>query len=70
MGAFVRSATNAYAAGAAIFAALPGAPHGSFGVQRSLDDAVGLIERHATTILWGVPSFVRRVLMQIGRAHV
>lgn len=64
MGAFVRSATNAYAAGAAIFAALPGAPHGAFDVHRSLEDAVGLIERHGTTILWGVPSFVRRVLMR------
>lgn len=64
MGAFVRSATNAYAAGATIFAALPGAPFGAFGVQRSIDDAVGLIERHRTTILWGVPSFVRRILLR------
>ena len=36
MGAFVRSATNAYAADAAIFAALPGSAHGSFNVHRSL----------------------------------
>jgi phenylacetate-coenzyme A ligase PaaK-like adenylate-forming protein len=64
MGAFVRSAANAYASGAAIFAALPGAPHGSFGVQRSLDDAVRLTERHRATVLWGVPSFVRRVLLR------
>ena len=60
MGAFLRSATNAYAAGAAIFAALPGAPHGAFGVHRPLEHAVHLIEAHAATILWGVPSFVRR----------
>ena len=64
MGAFVRSATNAYAAGAAIFAALPGAPHGHFGVQRSLDEAVRAIAMHRATILWGVPSFVRRVLLR------
>lgn len=64
MGAFVRSATNAYAAGAAIFAALPGAPHGAFGVHRPLEHAVRLIEAHAATILWGVPSFVRRVLLR------
>ncbi|MEO7405367.1 MAG: AMP-binding protein, partial [Burkholderiales bacterium] len=62
MGAFVRSATNAYAAGAAIFAALPGAPHGDFNVHRTLDDAVAMIERHRATILWGVLSFLRRVL--------
>jgi phenylacetate-CoA ligase len=64
MGAFVRSASNAYAAGAAIFAALPGASFGPFDVRRSLDDAVRMIEAHRATILWGVPSFVRRVLLR------
>jgi phenylacetate-CoA ligase len=64
MGAFVRSVTNAYAAGAAIFAALPGAPHGGFDVHRSLDQAVRSIELHRATILWGVPSFTRRVLIR------
>ncbi len=64
MGAFVRSATNAYAAGAAIFAALPGAPLGPFEVQRPLDYAVRSVERHRASILWGVPSFVRRVLLR------
>lgn len=62
MGAFLRSVTNAYAAGAALFAALPGAPHGSFGVHRPLDHAVRLVEVHRATILWGVPSFIRRAL--------
>ena len=69
MGAFVRSATNAYAAGAAIFAVLPGAPHGSFDVHRTLEDAVTMIERHRTTILWGVPSFLRRVLDRAIERH-
>jgi phenylacetate-CoA ligase len=64
MGAFIRSATNAYAMGATIFAALPGAPLGNFGVQRPLDDAVTLIESHRATVLWGIPSFVRRVLLR------
>lgn len=64
MGAFVRSATNAYAAGAAIFAALPGAVHGEFGVQRSLEHAVQSIASHRATLLWGVPSFIRRVLLR------
>lgn len=64
MGAFVRSATNAYAAGASIFAALPGAPFGGFDVHRPLDYAVRSIEIHRATILWGVPSFVRRVLLR------
>lgn len=64
MGAFLRSTTNAYAAGAAICAALPGAPHGAFGVHRPLDYAVHLVQLHGATVLWGVPSFVRRVLLR------
>ncbi len=64
MGAFVRSAANAYAAGASIFATLPGAPHGSFDVHRSLEHAVRSIERHRATVLWGVPSYIRRVLLR------
>jgi phenylacetate-CoA ligase len=64
MGAFVRSATNAYAAGATIFGALPGAAHGAFNMHRSMDQAVRSIALHRATILWGVPSFIRRVLLQ------
>ncbi len=64
MGAFVRSEPNAYAAGAALVGALTGAPHGEFGVHRSLDDAVRMVERHRATVLWGVTSFVRRVIMR------
>lgn len=64
MGAFVRSSTNAYAAGATITAALTGATFGDFGVHRSLDDAVRMVERHHATVLWGVTSFVRWVIMR------
>jgi phenylacetate-coenzyme A ligase PaaK-like adenylate-forming protein len=64
MGAFVRSASNAYAAGATIFAALPGGAFGPFDIHRSLDQAVRRIEVHRATILWGVPSYVRRLLLR------
>ena len=66
MGSFVRAAENAYAIGAAVVAGLTGAPHGRFGVHRSLEEAVTLVERRRATVLWGVPSFLRRVLV---RAH-
>ncbi len=69
MGAFVRSASNAYAAGAAIFAALPGASYGDFDVRRPIDEAVRLIELHRATILWGVPSFIRRLLLRAIELH-
>jgi phenylacetate-CoA ligase len=64
MGAFVRSAANAYASGAAIAGALTGARFGSFPVQRSLDEAVAMVERHRATVLWGVTSYVRRVMIR------
>ncbi|HSG91935.1 MAG TPA: AMP-binding protein [Pseudomonadales bacterium] len=64
MGAFMRSVANAYASGTAIVGALTGAPFGDFGVHRSVDDAVRMVERHRATVLWGVTSFVRRVIMR------
>jgi len=64
MGSFVRAAHNAYATGAAVAAALTGAPHGRFGIHRALDDAVALVARHRATVLWGVTSFVRRVIVR------
>jgi len=64
MGAFVRSAGNAYAAGAMIFATLPGGAFGPFDVNRSLDQAVKRVEKHRATILWGVPSYIRHLLIR------
>jgi phenylacetate-coenzyme A ligase PaaK-like adenylate-forming protein len=64
MGGFSRTVANAYAVGAAVVGALTGAPHGDFDVHRSLDSAVRLVERHRATILWGITSFVRRVIMR------
>ena len=31
---------------------------------RSLDEAVGMVERHRATVLWGITSFVRRTIIQ------
>jgi phenylacetate-CoA ligase len=64
MGAFIRSASNAYAAGASIFAALPGSPLGAFDVHRGMDYAIRSVNRHRATVLWGVPSFIRRLLVR------
>ena len=64
MGAFQRSVTNAYAAGATICAALPGSPHGTFDVHRPLDYAVRTVQVHRASVLWGVPSFLRRLLLR------
>ena len=64
MGAFIRSTANAYAAGACIFGALLGSPHGAFNVHRSVDYAVHGVSRHRATVLWGVPSLIRRLLVR------
>ena len=64
MGAFVRSAGNAYAVGAKIFAALPGGAFSPFDLQNSLDQVVSRVEKHRATVLWGVPSYIRRLLIR------
>jgi phenylacetate-coenzyme A ligase PaaK-like adenylate-forming protein len=64
MGAFMRSSTLAYACGAAVTASLGGAPVGPFGIQKPMEEAVRIVERHRATVLWGVTSFVRRVLIR------
>ncbi len=64
MGSFARSEANAYAAGASVVGALTGARWGDFNMHRSLDEAVRMVERHRCTVLWGITSFVRRVIMR------
>ena len=64
MGAYSRSADETAAAGAAIVFAHTGRSEGGFPVHHSLDEAVGMVERHRATILWGVAGYVRRVLVR------
>ncbi len=64
MGAYVRAPATAAATGAAIITVNPGRPNRSFPVHRTLDEAVRMVERHRATVLWGVASFVRRMLVR------
>ena len=64
MGSFSRSVANAYGAGSTIGAAMTGARFSELQTRNSLDDAVRMIERQRSTILWGVTSFVRRVIIR------
>ena len=64
MGSFSRSAPYAYAAGASVAASLTGAQFSDLQARGTLDDAVRLVERHRATVLWGVTSFVRRVIIR------
>lgn len=66
MGSFSRSVANAYGAGGTIGAAMTGALFSELQTRNSLDDAVRMVERQRSTILWGVTSFVRRVIIRAG----
>lgn len=66
LGAYSRSIDEAAAVGASSIYMHTGRSDVMFPVNRSLDDAVKLVELHRATVLWGVAGFVRRVLI---RAH-
>ena len=62
-------ACTAYAmvSGARMTSALTGAGYPAFPVTRSLELAVEQVERSRATLLWGMPSFVRRLLRSAQR---
>lgn len=64
MGAYSRAPDETAACGASIVFAHTGRPGGSYPVHHKLDEAVRLVERHRATVLWGLASFVRRVIVR------
>lgn len=64
LGAYSRALDEAAACGAAILYGHTGRFETPFPLHNSLDTAVALIARHRATVLWGVASFVRRVLVR------
>ncbi len=69
MGAYLRAVATAGAIGAALFVTNTGRPSELFPVHRSTDDAIRLIQLHRPTVLWGVSSFVRRLLLRAEELH-
>jgi phenylacetate-CoA ligase len=65
-GAYARVPHAAAALKIPVICALPGNPSEFFDHGSSLDEVVALIARSRATILWGVPSYVRRVLIRAG----
>jgi phenylacetate-coenzyme A ligase PaaK-like adenylate-forming protein len=61
-GAFIRAMHAAASMNLRVVAALPGNPSPYFTLGRDLDSVVDIVARSRATILWGVPSFVRRVV--------
>jgi phenylacetate-CoA ligase len=61
-GAFARAHQAAAVRNIPVVAALPGNPSPYFDHGNSAEDAVRIVVRSGATILWGVPSFIRRLL--------
>lgn len=61
-GAFIRVLHAAAAMNLRVVSALPGDPSPHFTLGNRTDEVVRILERSRATILWGVPSYVRRVL--------
>ena len=63
-GAFHRTIAAANAMKIPVISPMPGRPSPDFHWSATLDEVVKCIARHRATILWGVTSYVRRVLMR------
>ncbi|MEW6443048.1 MAG: AMP-binding protein [bacterium] len=61
---FLKTIDYSMAAGAKVVCALTGSPYETFPIHRSLDHAVDMVERQRATLLSGITSFVRRVIMR------
>jgi phenylacetate-CoA ligase len=61
-GAFLSVIRSTMIAGLPVVHGLTGAAQSDFKVRNSLAEALDVVERFRPTVLWGVPSFVRRFL--------
>jgi phenylacetate-CoA ligase len=61
-GAFIRTLHAAASMNLRVVAALPGNPSPEFTLGNALDGVIDVVARSRATILWGVPSYLRRLL--------
>ena len=62
LGGYLCCVRSAEIMGLPSVSALTGRPHPDYPVRRNLDEAVDVVEAAGVTVIWGVPSFVRRFL--------
>ena len=60
---FLSALWGPFAIGAKVVAGLGGRRYPDFEVHNTLERAVDLIEEHRVTVLWGIASYLRRVVM-------
>jgi len=61
---FLRTRDYATVIGAPVVNALTGTPYPPYPVHRRLDEAIRMVEQHKGTVLSGIVSYVRRVVMR------
>jgi phenylacetate-coenzyme A ligase PaaK-like adenylate-forming protein len=66
-GAFLSVMRTTMIMGLPVVHGLTGSAHSEFKVRNSVAEAVTIVERFRPTVLWGVPSFVRRFLAEAQR---
>jgi phenylacetate-coenzyme A ligase PaaK-like adenylate-forming protein len=66
-GAFLSVIRSCMIAGLPVVHGLTGSANSDFKVRNSLSEALAIVARFHPTVLWGVPSFVRRFLDEAGR---
>jgi phenylacetate-CoA ligase len=68
-GAFLSVIRSAMIAGVPVVHGLTGAASSEFKVRNSLAEALAIVARFRPTVLWGVPSFIRRFLDEAVRRN-
>jgi phenylacetate-coenzyme A ligase PaaK-like adenylate-forming protein len=61
---FLSALWGPFGVGAKVVAGLGGRPYADFAVHNTLERAFELIEKHRVTVLWGIATYVRQVVMQ------
>ena len=61
---FLSATWGPMAAGSKLLSGLTGRAYADFPVHRRMDEAIDLIESQRATVLWGITSYVRRVIMR------
>lgn len=61
---FLSATWGAMATGSTLLSALTGRAYAGFPVHRRMDEAIDLIVSQRATVLWGITSYVRRVIMR------
>ena len=61
---FLSAMWGAMAVGSKLLTGMTGSTYADFPVHKRMDDAIEMIERERATVLWGITTYVRRVVLR------